>query len=715
MGIETRQQLREVQEFVRNNVDSLSEADLAEIDSEVRAFNLRVAEQDPRAVVARPPVESPGDLGIPLAAAVPDFPGAEAVDVLRQAGAGALSGVRDFLDGIVQGSASGLAQQGVPGAQEALSEVNRQRNVRKAGEEEAVRQFRGPEQGGTVGLPFQIGEVAGGAAPEITTTLATRNISGPIKRALTDTAIGAAAGAAQFVEEDQSRAANTLMGLGFGLAGGVPAGVSTAARTALTRDITSSAVTRESEEIEAIAQRMGVELLPSQATRSPTLRSIETRIDTGAGSPRDIVLNRQSVQLQDSFRRKAQDLTTRQLSVEDTAKGMQNAVEGHVKQLADVRRANWQNEMAKAVTVSGNARVLVPRETERVATELLTQLDVPGTRASTDLGRLDGFITDIREEITNGGMTAQRFQEMVVQMNDQVGSPTGLFKDLSKAQQRHVPQTLVNAMLKDMEEAAASGVPGAAEIANARLVYGLDSSVIDDLRSNGIERLFGKALGTDLDEGTFSQKLLALKPNEARSLIGAMDQVDPLVSDQMRSALVTDLLDSHRLFTAGDAPGDFNMAGFFRDFTQGRGKTALVDVLYPDDKELRDGFRVMGRLLFGEGSATPGRDVVAQAREVAVTAGSAVTGQSNLGFILRLVTGIATDRQLEALMFSPDSLQRIRALAKPGAVDATSQVVVDLASELERTVRGMNEADAAREERQRNLQMQEAINRQAIQ
>ena len=716
--IQSDAQLAEVLAKMKVQGEGMPTKAIAEVQAEVRDYRRRKAEAN-NDVMARPeqggePGRAGQDPRGQLMGSLPDM-AVEVLDrtakIMSEFGQGVISGIKDLGVGIQQATLEGLSRQSLPGAAESLQELELDRSARKARDESRVRRGRETQAGGLtidqgLGVPFQAGEILGAVAPEIAVTLGTRKIGSGIKRMISDAAAGAVSGAAQFTEEDESRASNALIGLAFGAGGGALGGASTSSRNFLVRDFTRGSLLKETEEIVVIAERMGLKgdsgLLVSQSTRSPLIASTEARLDIGAASLRDKRFAAQNNVIVKDYTSRAEALMGKDVSVATVGKNMSSAIETHIEKLRGVRRRRWENNMGFAFVGSGGKRVIDPKGTELAATALRTDLaGTPGLRNSADLNGLDDFIADLQEEISRGGMTTDRFQDMVVAMTQQIGSPTGLFKDLAKAQRVHIEQTLKNAMLSDLEVAVKAGVPGAESLSKARIGYALDSQVIDELRGDAIERLFGRAFGKSVDEGTLSEKILRLKPAEAKALIKAMDAADPLVSDQMRGAIFADLVERYRL-VEGQVPGNFDVHGFLQELGRGKGKASLIDVLYPGDKELSDGFKVLARVTFGQIPATPGRGITETVREGAVTFGSAASGASNVGFWLRLLAGVGTDRQLERILLAPDALKQIRKLAKPGKVDLAAQVTIDVFSELSRIATEYDAIDKARAEREKS-------------
>ncbi len=717
--IQTLDQLRKLQQVVRDTPESFSQEELDALAVEVRDFNLRRA--DAGAVPsARPGPTPPG--GTRLAEAVPDFPGGAAVDsivaAVRELGRGTLSGAQDLGAGTQQALAEQQIRQGVPGADAELERINLERRKRKAGEESLAR--AGTETGDIPGA-FKIGEIIGNVSPEVATTLIARKFPSGFLRAVTDTIAAATTGGAQFTEGDESRLSNTLIGLGFGLPGAIASGTTTFAKKTLTRDIMQGINLQETEDVAEIATRMGLRgdasLLGSQATRSPGLQQLESALDFGAASKRDVKLEAQSIRLQESFAEKAEAISGGRFSIEETARGMENAVETHVDGLRQIRRGNWEHSMGAAQFASGGKRIINPRMTERVAVELATELNVPGLRNSADVNGLVAFIEDIRDEIVAGGMTAERFQQMLVSMTGQTGGTQGLFKSLTVAQQRHIEQSLKGAMMNDLEIAYRNGVPGADDLALARMGYAIDSEAIDRLRGGAIERLFGKTFGTDLTEQSLGQKLLTMRPVDAKALVLALDEADPLIADRMRGAILTDLLEAHKKFKGSDFPGDFNLGGFFNDLTGPKGRNATIDVLYPNDPELREGFKILGRVIFGQGAPGAGgisADLLPTVRIRTAGGAGGLQAQQTVGRFLQFMAGIGTGKQLERFLFSPDAIGAIRKLAKVGGVDATIALTGDVMAELTRTFINSQQSERSRKEREVFQQRQDFLKRQEI-
>jgi hypothetical protein len=163
--------------------------------------------------------------------------------------------------------------------------------------------------------------------------------------------------------------------------------------------------------------------------------------------------------------------------------------------------------------------------------------------------------------------------------------------------------------------------------------------------------------------------------------MGAINEADPLVADQMRAAIIQDLLEQHRSFSP-NSPGGLNVRGLLSDLTGGSGKRSTVEILYPDDEELQKGMEVLDRIVFGGSPASGVDDIIAREREFAVTAGSAATGQSNLGFMLRAFVGMNSAKQMERMLFSPRAVENIRKLGRPGKVDLSVQLTNDVLGNL---------------------------------
>lgn len=707
----------QLQEFVRNNSGDMSDTDLDDALQAIRDFSLRKVEASP----TTEPAFRPGVEASPAVQAVPQGAPRQVVQAIQNTTGGLVSGARDAIAGAQQGVLEEFAGQGFPGAQEQLTQLELERRGRKSGEEaqaEANIAATGDLPDGPGGF-FRAGEFIAAAAPEIAATFATRNISSGIVRATADMVANAVNGGVQFVEGDGSRVSNVLWGLAFGLPFAVAAGGGTFARKKLTAGLRDPLILREGgEQVEDVAARMGLKdesgLLVSQATRDPTLRELERGVSPGAGRQRTTRLNKQSVAIQENFNARADRLLGPDApSITAVGSRLKAVAADHVDQLDDVRRANWKFSMAEATRESKGERVIDVRETMTAAIDTLsTILRLPGFKRK-DAKGLIRLINDLEDHVRLGGMKADDFQAMIVDMTDQAAGTGGLFKRLNTSQQRHIPNNLKRAMLGDLELAVKNGVPGSEAMSRARLDYSIDSGNIDALREGVIERLFGKAFGPGVDEGTLATKLLALPPAEARTLISVLDDTDPLIADQMRGAIFKDLLEQHRVFAGSDEFGEFNLAGFFNDLASGRGKASTMDVLFPNDPELRKGFNVLERVLFGQGAARAGSGPVPIVREAAVTAGSTAVGTGNFGFILRFLAGIQTNAQMERILFAPDALDMIRKLAKPKGKDAALQILGDGFAEIGRSIASEGAERQARQERSREEQFQRAIQERA--
>lgn len=703
-----------LKERVRTD-ESMTDAEIDDAITALRAFASAKVEQAPTTTPAfRPSVEASQAVQ-----AVPEGAPRQIVQGVENTARGLLSGARDAIAGAQQGVLEEFAGQGFPGAQEDLQQLELERRGRKSGEEQqAIANIAatGDIPDGPGGS-FRAGEFIAAAAPEIATTFLTRNVGSGLLRATADMVASAVNGGVQFVEEDGSRVANTLWGLAFGAPFAVVAGGGTFARRKLTAGLRDPLILREGgEQVEDVAARMGLKdesgLLASQATRDPTLRELERGVSPGAGRQRTRRLENQARRIQENFDARADKLLgPGGPSITAVGNRMKAVANDHVEQLATVRRSNWQTSMNIANREAGGQRVIKVDKTITAAAEMFLDLQKVRGIKQKQLNGLRRFIRDLEQDFRKGGMTPGEFQKMVVDMGEETAG--GIFKKLSKARQRHVPNTLKRAMLADLEDAVAAGAPGSVAMREARMGYAIDSDNIDALREGVIERLFGKAFGPGVDEGTLANKLLRLPPAEARTLISVLDDTDPLIADQMRGAIFKDLLEQHRIFAGTDEFGAFNLAGFFNDLASGRGKASTMDVLFPNDPELRKGFNVLERVLFGQGAARAGSGPVPVVREAAVTAGSTAVGTGNLGFILRFLAGIQTNAQMERILFAPDALDMIRKLAKPKGKDAVLQILGDGFAEIGRSIASEGAERAAQKERARGEQQQAAIQERA--
>lgn len=701
--ITTEAEKLKVQEYVRANHESMSDSDLAEVQGALKTYNLARAEAgaEPSAKPAvEPDLNFDGLLGKVEAG-------------LKGLTSGFMSGLKDdFLAGTKQAIAQAQEQQGLPGAAEERAQIEQKRGMAKAQAEQqnkANLAKAGIDEKGF--SAFDVGEIAGSASPEIAATFLTRRVPSGLARFFGDSMASAANAGAQFTEEDQSRLQNTLVGAAFGLPFAATGAVNTSARKIFTDPLTRPVLLSETEDLETIAKRMGLSgdaaLTPAQATGSPSLLAEEKRLDLGAGGARRARLDAQSTQIQDEFKAKAAALAgNADVSVGTVADTLQSTVERRVGDLRKARGDNWKANMNAAQTAASAAapggRVLPFTNTYAKFAEILKDAADPLSGVKPEnLSTLRARDAALTDELTkgNGRLSPERFQSLLVDLTDE-GSGTGaIFSDLGTARARRVSQELRGAMMSDLEEAVKAGVPGAAEVKAARVGFAKDSAPIDNLRGTAVQALFGKAFGNPaVDEGTLGQKIMRLKPSDAKALMGAIDNVDPLVGDQMRSAVLTDLLELHRTYAGGAEPGDFNMKGFFNDLAVGPGKASTVETLFPKDKELTDGFRVLERVIFGQAKGTAGATV----REAGSSA--TINPMQIAPAMGRQMLGIRSEEQLERLLFSPNALDQIRRLGKPGKVDLTGALAQDVTARLLQNYTNFDTEDKAKAERAKQAQ-----------
>lgn len=428
-----------------------------------------------------------------------------------------------------------------------------------------------------------------------------------------------------------------------------------------------------------LSQQTGIPLTPAEETGSRaagTVEAIARRTPGGA----DTVFQFEQQRLRDAVT-KLRDAMDRVRPGETGAftvgREVTTAFESAVDTAIDLRRQQAKVDFDLVKRLSNGQPVIPPRELATEIMRLVDELDVPGAGDATaqqvgQAKRLLSSLSDGKGSLST--LTADQTQRLLqVYTNLQRGTGV-LFRDMPTSQSRMVAGRLKDALLRDLDGAAAAGAGDVVDaLRAARDHYRLNSAAVNELANSTLQRLIGN--GTRSPEA-IAERFLRLKPSEIRTSMRIIESAAPDTAAGVRRFWLQSAMEKA-------IPPVTQQAGGQTKFSAARFVSSLPDM----DTMLAAGFdraaileigrlsKVLQRVADKSGEGSPTAPLM--------IAWDAVKGVFSLNptTIGRSAMAVIAPRQIAKAMTTAEGRRALETLAttRPGTKRATSALMTFLA------------------------------------
>lgn len=391
------------------------------------------------------------------------------------------------------------------------------------------------------------------------------------------------------------------------------------------------------------------------------------------------------------------------LNVEQITQGIYKAYDNFATQLQNKFKATNTANFNAAKKEAGTAAIIPTNNVQQTIDRLIVQYDnpeVPGmqgivsslrrikdelTTATTTGGRIvdERGIPLIQPEttITPNNISLDRLQQNLSAWGDAAykgtytvpGKKVSEFADASPGVIKGIARQVLGAFRDDLNEAAESGVRGAAKLKDARNAFSKNLDVLDEYASKPLVKYFDQPSASALVPEQVVSKFVSLEPSQKADAAAVLRNARPDIWESLRNQGLQQILESARIgeSAAAGAP-KFDIGTALKQL--GSLKDPDIQWLFPSKEEknlFRTGLeqiqRIQRRSSFMDLDPAQFNQAARTAAEGAGALKGAVAkyGVQTVVDSWRLLVGLADEQKMAYMMFNPNGRQLIRELAKP--------------------------------------------------
>ena len=573
-------------------------------------------------------------------------------------------------------------------------------------ERTATQQLSAQQRAAALGLPpdaFDATRTVGGIGPDVLAGGAAGAARGITARILGEGVVGAFGGAADAANEDLSTLlVNTALwgatGAGLGLILEVP-GIS---KTLLAGDVRRAVEARYGKirpgdpfQMDDIARAIRIDTTAGEATADELLKRVEGSIPLRAEGPKEKFVRTRQRQALKQFTSLAAIFNPKNLSTKQVIAQTKTAYESAVKELKKAASTEFQNDLLPAIeatgarladdgTIIGGDRIIPASNLREALENQLQRLeDTPVVGGQNQAKWLQKQIDMLDDN--DGALSLGDAQFILSELTDRATGSGAIVNDTLSAKARIDSKLTLNAVLRDIEDAAEGGAgqlgqEAAEALRKARLHYAQNLQPIKELQGIAADRLLGVQKIASPRE--FTEKFLELEPTEKKLIFNMLNESSPELANALRGRLWTEILERNTKRSSASTINDTVPTIDLESLAESLSDRDLVDlqILWDDSTlSLADAERVRAGIaqlerLKDTGTAelsggSRGVDVVSRFRERAINAVS-----QSPEFMARLLAGEVSPHALERWLFTRDGLQALLAIGqsqpKRGAIAA---------------------------------------------
>lgn len=391
------------------------------------------------------------------------------------------------------------------------------------------------------------------------------------------------------------------------------------------------------------------------------------------------------------------------LNVEQITQGIYKAYDNFSTQLQNKFKATNAANFNAAKKEAGTASIIPTSNVQQTIDRLIAQYDnpeVPGMQSI--VGSLRRIKDELTTSVTTGGrivdergvpliepttatipsnISLDRLQQNLSAWGDAAykgtysvpGKKVSEFADASPGVVKGIARQVLGAFKADLDEAADSGIRGAATLKNARDAFRENLQVLDDYASKPLVKYFDQPSANALVPEDVVTKFVNLPPSQKADAAAVLKNARPDIWESLRYQGLNQILEPARIGEAAEAGRPkFDIGTALKQL--GGLKDPDIQWLFPSKEEknlFRTGLeqiqRIQRRSNFMDMSAVEFNQAARTAAEAAGAVGGAVRkyGVQTVTDAYRLMVGMADEQKMAYMMFTPNGRQMIRELAKP--------------------------------------------------
>jgi len=391
------------------------------------------------------------------------------------------------------------------------------------------------------------------------------------------------------------------------------------------------------------------------------------------------------------------------LNVEQITQGIYKAYDNFATQLQNKFKATNTANFNAAKKEAGTAPIIPTNNVQQTIDRLITQYDNP------EVPGMQGIVSSLRrikEELTTSAVTGgrivdergvpliqpettvtpnnislDRLQQNLSAWGDAAykgtytvpGKKVSEFADTSPGMVKGIARQVLGAFRDDLNEAAESGVRGAAKLKDARNSFSKNLEVLDEYASKPLVKYFDEPSASALVPEKVVSKFVTLEPSQKADAAAVLRNARPEIWESLRNQGLKEILEPARIGEAAAAGAPkFDIGTALKQL--GSLKDPDIQWLFPTKEEknlFRTGLeqiqRIQRRSSFMDLDPAQFNQAARTAAEGAGALKGAVAryGVQTVVDSWRLLVGLADEQKMAYMMFNPNGRQLIRELAKP--------------------------------------------------
>lgn len=391
------------------------------------------------------------------------------------------------------------------------------------------------------------------------------------------------------------------------------------------------------------------------------------------------------------------------LNAEQISQGIYKAYDDYAVQLQNKFKATNAANFNAAKKEAGNAPVIPTTNVQQTIDRLIAQYDnpeVPGMQAIVgSLRRIKSELTTAETvggrivsergvpftaettTVTPNNINIERLQQNLSAWGDAAykgtytvpGKKVSEFTDASPGVIKGIARQVLGAFKADLDEAAESGVAGAAKLKGARDAFRDNLQVLDDYASKPLVKYFDQPSPNALVAEEVVSKFVGLPPSQKADAAAVLRNTRPDIWESLRLQGLNQILEPARIGEAAQAgQPQFNIGTALKQL--GSLKDPDVQWLFPTKEEknlfrtsLEQIQRIQRRSNFMDLDPAQFNQAARTAAEAAGAFGGAVRkyGVQTITDAYRLMVGMADEQKMAYMMFNPNGRLMVRELSKP--------------------------------------------------
>lgn len=391
------------------------------------------------------------------------------------------------------------------------------------------------------------------------------------------------------------------------------------------------------------------------------------------------------------------------LNVEQITQGIYKSYDNFATQLQNKFKATNTANFNNAKKEAGTASIIPTNNVQQTIDGLIAKYDnpeVPGMQAI--VGSLRRIKSELTTTTTTGGrlvdergvpfaeptttvspnnISIDRLQQNLSAWGDAAykgtytipGKKSSEFADTTPGMVKGIARQVLGAFKADLDEAAESGVRGAAALKAARDAFKNNLDVIDEYASKPLVKYFNQPAASALVAEDVVTKFVNLPATQKADAAAVLRNARPDIWESLRSQGLSQILEPARIGEAAAAGSPkFDVGTALKQL--GGLKDADIQWLFPTKEEknlFRTGLeqiqRIQRRSSFMDLDPAQFNQAARTAAEGAGALKGAIAkyGVQTVVDSWRLMVGFADEQKMAYMMFNPNGRQLIRELSKP--------------------------------------------------